>query len=147
MMTRTLLFDGETALRSKNVQNELFKKLNLKVHAEPYYKRNMAERAIKEIKLRIALLLDIEKKPFTKWKDYLDTVVNAINNHNKKNFHSLQNQIFTYFTQHHPVIPQTHSSFYKFNINDVVGLNVMAKQRKAMNFKYSLNRGKYEKIK
>jgi hypothetical protein len=102
----------------------------------------MAERAIKEIKLRMALLLDIEKKPFTKWKENLDTVVNSINNHNKTNFRSLQNQLFTYFTQTHPVIPQTHSSFYKFNINDVVGLNVFAKQRKELGFKYSLNRGK-----
>jgi hypothetical protein len=141
-MTRTLLFDGETALRSKKVQNEIFKKCNLKIHAEPYYKRNMAERAIKEIKLRMALLLDIKKKPFTKWKENLDTVVNSINNHNKTNFRSLQNQLFTYFTQTHPVIPQTHSSFYKFNINDVVGLNVFAKQRKELGFKYSLNRGK-----
>jgi hypothetical protein len=145
-MTRTLLFDGETALRSKKVQNEIFKKCNLKIHAEPYYKRNMAERAIKEIKLRMALLLDMEKKPLTKWKEYLDTVVNSINNHNKKNFRSLQNQLFTYFTQTHPVIPQTHSSFYKFNINDVVGLNVFAKQRKEMGFKYSLNRGKCMKV-
>jgi hypothetical protein len=142
-MTRTLLFDGETALRSKKVQHEILKKCNIKIHAEPYYKRNMAERAIKEVKLRIALLLDIEKKPFTKWKEYLDTVVNTINNHNKKDFRSLQNQLFTYFTQTHPVIPQKHFSFYKFNINDIVGLNVLAKQRKDFGFKYTLNRGKY----
>jgi hypothetical protein len=60
MMTRTLLFDGESGLRSKNIQNELFKKYKLKIHAEPFYKRNMAERAIKEIKIRTALLLNLE---------------------------------------------------------------------------------------
>jgi hypothetical protein len=60
MLTKTLLFDGESALRSKKIQNEIFQKHKLKIHAEPYYKRNMAERAIKEIKLRMSLLLDLE---------------------------------------------------------------------------------------
>jgi hypothetical protein len=60
MLTSTLLFDGESGLRSKNIQNEIFKKYKLKIHAEPYYKRNMAERSVKEIKLRMALLLNLE---------------------------------------------------------------------------------------
>ena len=49
---RTLLFDGESALRSPAVQKEILSKLKIKIHAEPYWKRSMAERAIGEIKLR-----------------------------------------------------------------------------------------------
>jgi hypothetical protein len=58
-----LLFDGESGLRSKKAQNIIADKFNIKVHAEAFYKRNMAERAIREIKLRMAVLLDLEKKP------------------------------------------------------------------------------------
>jgi hypothetical protein len=54
------LFDGESGLRSIKSQKTIFDKFQIKVHAEPFFKRNMAERAIKEIKLRIAILLDIE---------------------------------------------------------------------------------------
>ncbi len=55
-----LLFDGESGLRSK-AQNIIADKFNIKVHAEAFYKRNMAERTICEIKLRMAILLDLEK--------------------------------------------------------------------------------------
>ena len=58
--TRTLLFDGESALRSKTVQREIFDKLNIKIHAQAFWKRAMAERAIKEVKLRMAIRLDLE---------------------------------------------------------------------------------------
>lgn len=54
------MFDGESGLRSKKIQKEIFDKYKIKVHAEPHYKRNMAERAIREVKLRMALLLDIK---------------------------------------------------------------------------------------
>ncbi len=57
-----LLFDGESGLRSKNVQNIIYDKYGLKIHAEAHYKRNQAERAIREIKLRMALLLDFKGK-------------------------------------------------------------------------------------
>jgi hypothetical protein len=55
---RTLLFDGESALRSPAVQKEIQNKLKIKIHADPYWKRSMAERAIGEIKLRTAIHLD-----------------------------------------------------------------------------------------
>ena len=61
-LTRTLLFDGESGLRSKTAQQQIFDKYQIKVHAEPYFKRNLAERAIKECKLRMAILLDLEGK-------------------------------------------------------------------------------------
>lgn len=57
---KMLLFDGESGLRGKRVQNILKEKYDLKIHAEPYFKRSMAERAIKEVKLRMALLLEME---------------------------------------------------------------------------------------
>lgn len=59
-MTRTLLFDGESGLRSKKNQKQIYNEFKIKIHAEPFFKRNMAERAIKEIKLRMAILLDNE---------------------------------------------------------------------------------------
>ncbi len=37
---RTLLFDGESALRSPAVQKEILSKLKIKIHAEPYWKRS-----------------------------------------------------------------------------------------------------------
>lgn len=61
-MTKTILFDGESGLRSKSVQNIISTNYGVKIHAEAYYKRNMAERAVKEIKLRMALLLDSKGK-------------------------------------------------------------------------------------
>jgi hypothetical protein len=57
---RTLLFDGETALRSKAIQQDILNKLQIKIHAEPYWKRSMAERAIGEIKTRMAIRLKFQ---------------------------------------------------------------------------------------
>ena len=55
-----LLFDGESGLRSKKAQQIIYDKFKIKCHADPFFKRNMVERAIKEVKLRMAILLDIE---------------------------------------------------------------------------------------
>ncbi len=57
---KLLLFDGESGLRSKKVQKIILEKYNLKIHAEANYKRNQAERAIREIKLRMALFLNLK---------------------------------------------------------------------------------------
>lgn len=86
-------------------------------------------------------------QPFTKWRDYLDVVVNTINNHNKKIFKSLQNQLLAYFTQEQQIIPQLNSKMFKFNVNDIVGLDASSRQRKELGFKYSLNRGGYKRKK
>jgi hypothetical protein len=59
------LFDGESGLRSKQVQTFLWKKYGLKIHSEAFYKRNMAERCVKEIKLRMAILLNLAGKKFS----------------------------------------------------------------------------------
>jgi len=58
--TRTLLFDGESALRSRKAQNEIYDKLGITVRADAFFKRAIAERSIREIKLRMAIHLDFE---------------------------------------------------------------------------------------
>jgi hypothetical protein len=60
--TRQILFDGESGLRSKTVQEEIKKLFDIKVYADPYWKRSFAERAILEVKLRMAVHLDFEGK-------------------------------------------------------------------------------------
>jgi len=55
-----LLFDGESALASKHVQKQIRQQLGINVIAQPHFKRNMAERAIRELKLRTAIALDLE---------------------------------------------------------------------------------------
>jgi hypothetical protein len=47
-LTTVLLFDSESGLRSKKAQSIIAEKYNITVRAEAFYKRNMAERAIKE---------------------------------------------------------------------------------------------------
>ena len=54
------MFDDETGLRSQKTQKEIYTQYQIKIHAEPFYKRNMAERAIKEIKLRTAIFCELE---------------------------------------------------------------------------------------
>ena len=56
------MFDGVSGLRSKKTQNEIYAQHRIKIHAEPFYKRNMAERAIKEIKLRMAIFCELDGK-------------------------------------------------------------------------------------
>jgi hypothetical protein len=146
-LTTVLLFDGESGLRSKKSRSIIADKYNITVHAEAFYKRNMAERAIKEIKLRMAIQLDLEEQPLTKWRNYLDNVVNVINR-NKKEYKSVLQLLTAFFTptvdnkDNTAYLPRSVSSFYKFNINDTVRINVMPAQRKNLSFKYSLNIGK-----
>ena len=51
-------------MTSKKTQNEILQKFNIKVIADPAFKRNMAERAILEVKLRLAIQLDLQSKGF-----------------------------------------------------------------------------------
>ena len=109
----------------------------------------MAERAIKEIKLRMAIQLDLDEQPLTKWRHYLDNVVNVINR-NKKEYKSILQMLTAFFTPNNDNnkndtvahLPHSEASFYKFNIDDTVKINVMPAQRKNLGFKYSLNIGK-----
>jgi hypothetical protein len=48
-------------LASVKTQKEIFQKCNqLKVYANASFKRNMAERAVKELKIRLSIKLDLE---------------------------------------------------------------------------------------
>jgi hypothetical protein len=160
---RTLLFDGESALRSPAVQKEILNKLKIKIHAEPYWKRSMAERAIGEIKLRTAIHLDFHgttpPPPLTtmprkiknsifiglalnKWKDNLQFVLDSINR-NKPDYKSQLNELIQFFTS--PVttiLPQENPKLYKFKIGDRVRISLTKAERTNLSFKYSLHYGK-----
>lgn len=49
-------------MKSKKAQQEIYEKFQIRVHAEPFYKRVYAERYIKEIKLRSAILCELKGK-------------------------------------------------------------------------------------
>lgn len=137
-----LLFDGESGLRSRKTQKIIADNFNIKIHAEPFFKRNMAERAIREIKLRMAIYLDLEQKPLTKWRDNLDTIVNIINQ-NKPQYKSVMQMLKAFFTESPTtVLPQSLNHLYKFNVGDSVRINASPTQRRDLGFKYSLNIGK-----
>jgi hypothetical protein len=109
----------------------------------------MVERAVQEIKLRMAIQLDLEEQPLTKWQNYLDNVVNIINR-NKKEYKSVLQMLTAFLTPNNDdkksdrvvYLPHSKASFYKFNINDTVRINVTLAQRKNPSFKYGLNIGK-----
>jgi hypothetical protein len=55
-----ILFDGESSLASDKAKKLLKEKYNVEIRAEPGFKRYYAERAVKEIKLRTSVALDLE---------------------------------------------------------------------------------------
>jgi len=129
--------------------------------AEPYYHRNLAERAVREIKLRMALRLDYEGrysrstdkaatgsklylagKSLRHWRSYLDNVVDSINRHGEKSYKSMNELFKSYFTQPSVNIPQDLSKFYKFQVQDKVYIDVPPPGRRDLSFKYTLNQGR-----
>lgn len=75
----------------------------------------------------------------------MEKVINSINNHQAKNFHSMSQTLLAFFTQPQVVLPQANTSFYKYKINEKVLLNAFKNQRTHLGFKYSLNRGNFSK--
>ena len=55
-----ILFDGESSLASDKAKKLLKDKYNVDIRAEPGFKRYYAERAVKEIKLRTSVALELE---------------------------------------------------------------------------------------
>jgi hypothetical protein len=55
-----ILFDGESSLASDKAKKLLKEKYNVDIRAEPGFKRYYAERAVKEIKLRTSVALELE---------------------------------------------------------------------------------------
>lgn len=155
------MFDGESGLRSKKAQQIIYDKFKIKCYADPFFKRNMVERAIKEVKLRMAILLNIEGilsnniifanvvndvlclgQPLSKWRNYMPKVIDTINYHHEKTFKSINNLLTEYFTLPTVTLPQTQDSLYKFKLGDSVLIDALPSQRKHLGFKYSLNQGK-----
>ncbi len=123
-LTKSVYFDGESALRSKQAQKIIKTQLGLNVFADPYFKRAMAERAVREIKLRMAIRLNAIKKNdkvnWKHWKNELPYVVDTINN-NKKVYRSLHAMLIAYFTQKiPPSVPQNQSNMYRYDIGQRV---------------------------
>lgn len=56
MDIRTVLFDGESALKSKRAQKLILDKYNIVLHADPGVKRNQAEREIRGLKIVFSCL-------------------------------------------------------------------------------------------
>ena len=109
-MVNTVLFDGESALRSKQNKKLIQEKLNINVIADPAYKRNFAERYVREYKVRTAVLLENKNLSLNQWRNYISDVVNVINNTKPK---SSINQILTdYFSKEITVFPQQNLNFF-----------------------------------
>lgn len=144
-LTKTILFDGESSLRSKQAQKIIKTQLNVTVFADPYFKRLMAERAVREVKVRMAVRLNSIKKHdkvnWKLWKNELPFVVNAINN-NKPDYRSITAMLIAYFTQKiPPSVPQHQENMYKFKIGDRVRFFLPKLDRTSYTTKWSLMYG------
>lgn len=135
---KILLFDGESALKGATIQQQIEKEFNLKVFAQPGYKRVLAERYIREFKLRLFIALDIKKEPLTKWKNYYEKCVALINARSKIS----KNEVLTFFTREMDYIPQTHGRFFKYNVGDQCLVDVDRLTRKSLGFKWTRNLGR-----
>ena len=160
-----ILFDGESSLASDKAKKLLKDKYNVDIRAEPGFKRYYAERAVKEIKLRTSVALELEgdgrsifcvlgKKEsilyslflglkFNSWKKVLPEVLSAIN-YSKKTSRNPRDLLKDYFTSEYPVLPQ-HMDFYKFKIGELVGLDLTKPERSNLTYKYSLYYGRMNK--
>lgn len=145
--TKKLLFDGESSLRSKINQQTIKAKLNIDCYADPYFKRSMAERSVREFKTRMTIQLEQFKKKntnninFKPWKEHVNSVVNSINA-NKKNYRSKLAILQDYFTQEPtPSLPQNHNRLYLYNIGEKVQFFITKAERQQLGFKYTLSYG------
>jgi len=145
-LTKTLLFDGESSLRSKAAQKTIKEQLDIVVHADSYFKRTMAERAVREFKLRMTVCLNHKKSPaginFKLWKNKVQFVVDTINA--SKPFYRSKTALLTaYFTQAPtPSLPQKQPFMYRFSLGERVRFFLSKAERKNLGFKYSLSFGK-----
>lgn len=122
----------------------LKEKYNLIVRATPGFKQWMAERVIREIKTRTALLLDLEQRPLQQWKDVLERVVNVINR-DKKTYRNPQEFLTSFFTSQSILFPY-HSIYFKYKVGDLVRINLPANERRSFTFRYALHPGIYQRI-
>lgn len=109
----------------------------------------MAERMVKEFKLRMAIKLDTLKKKdkinWKLWKEYIPFVVDSINNQ-RSSFRSRFAMLVAYFTQKPQIsLPQHQDRHFLFKIGDKVRFFRAKSDRKALNSKWSLTYGKIPK--
>jgi hypothetical protein len=109
----------------------------------------MAERAVREFKLRMAIKLDNLKKKdkinWKLWKDYIPFVVDSINNQ-RSTYRSRYAMLVAYFTQKpQPSLPQHQDRFFLYKLGDKVCFFRAKSDRKALNSKWSLTYGKIPK--
>jgi hypothetical protein len=115
--------------------------LNIKLHAESFFKRSLAERAIREIKTRMTIHLNLLGLPYTKWRENLDFCVNAINRKLKTS--SRAKMLQDYFTKQPSInVPQRLDLFYKFQINEKVKIHLFKSERQRLSYKYSFIPGR-----
>jgi hypothetical protein len=150
--TKKLLFDGESSLRSKINQQIIKNQLNIDCFADPYFKRSMAERSVREFKTRMAIQLEqIQKNQkkninFKPWKEHVNTVVNSINI-NKKTYRSKLSILVDYFTQKPtPSLPQNQNQLYLYDIGEKVQFFITKAERQQLGFKYSLSYGNIKQL-
>lgn len=109
----------------------------------------MAERMVKEFKLRMAIKLDTLKKKdkinWKLWKEYIPFVVDSINNQ-RSSFRSRFAMLVAYFTQKPQIsLPQHQDRHFLYKIGDKVRFFRAKSDRKALNSKWSLTYGKIPK--
>jgi hypothetical protein len=75
------------------------------------------------------------------WKSVLEWAVNAINYRRNawRNNLALKKHFFTRAT---PILPQTMAQYYKFNIGDIVRIDLTPSERRNFSTKWSFNIGK-----
>ena len=88
----------------------------------------------------IFFLLFLGEK-LNRWKDYIEVVVNSINNAKKTDIKSNLKYLTNFFTRKTVHLPYD-STLFKYNIGQRVMVDVSTKIRKSLSFKYSLNPGK-----
>jgi len=158
--TSVLLFDGESAIASAKVAQLVSEKYGIKLLAQPRFKRMLAERMIREVKLRVSLALELEGKnnvflllfvqgsdPFVfsglklnSWKSVLDKAVNAINFNRQPWPNNLKLQK-SFFTRDVSILPQNMPQYYKFKLGEIVRLDLSPSERRSFSMKWSLNLG------
>lgn len=132
-----MLFDGETSLNSSKAKNVLKSQYGLQLYVEARYKRVLAERFIREVKLRSAIALDVHHLKIHQWKNVINEVVTTINA--KQKTISTTEQLKQYFlrdTTHH--VPQKYETLFRFKKGDKVITDLSREERKRLGFKYSL---------
>jgi ADP-heptose:LPS heptosyltransferase len=157
-MTQVIRFDGESSLRSVRTQDIVFKRFGVRIHARPGYKQLLAERMIKEVKLRVSVALHLQGNlknflmcvstsinyffylglKLNAWKQVLNHSVNSIN-YNKIAYKSKLGLLKDFFTKPPVVIPQSIKNIYRFSVGEKVYVDLTPIQRKNIGFKWSLN--------